>query len=198
LLTQTAQRIAALGLPHTHLQQSSAPTSALMDQDIGCRELAAMTYARASVFRTVRKENPEVQTNYRFDCFYFCETVSTWPVEDMLLGNRLYTKVELCQIIWSPSGGNVRLKTAHYLIYAKLNVASGAVAIPEIALADTQIGACIISPITGYCTAPANNLPGHPPSPNPVYEAFATLWKALHKFSTGQNPGCPLPEEKRK
>lgn len=73
-----------------------------------------------------------------------------WPVADLMLGNVLYTDLQLQSIFDTPASGNGLLSLAHQLIAAKLNVANGAddsSAAGAIASADALIGSLVVPPV---------------------------------------------------
>src|SRR5688572_1094170 len=72
-----------------------------------------------------------------------------WPVEELTLGDRVYTKAELLAIFDQEVAGNGLISMSHQLIAAKLNVAAAA---PDaefsatIAAADDLIGELVTPP----------------------------------------------------
>lgn len=69
---------------------------------------------------------------------------AAWPVESLTLGDEFYTKSELLDLLTQSSKGDASLSLAQQLIAAKLNVASGGAAVPEIAEADA-----LLAPLSG-------------------------------------------------
>jgi hypothetical protein len=49
-----------------------------------------------------------------------------WPVDELMIGDQLFTKSELLDIFDTPPRGEKRIKLIHHLIAAKLNVLRGA------------------------------------------------------------------------
>lgn len=70
----------------------------------------------------------------------------------MVLGNKVYTKDELCSILNQAVKGNCLISLVHQLIAAKLNIANGA---PHssidatIVQADALIGNKVVPPVSG-------------------------------------------------
>jgi len=109
-----------------------------------------------------------------------------WPVActPMLLGNVLYTKAELLQILNTPAQGNGLIFLAHQLITTKLNYCNGsntsAIA-ATIAAADALIGNNVCPPI-GSDSIPPGQASGHT--------------ETLDQYNNGLIPGvanCPTP-----
>ena len=78
-----------------------------------------------------------------------------WPVNNLRLGNIIYSKNQLLAILNKPASGNGLISLAHQLIAAKLNVIAGAIPpisiVSKITTADGLIGNRIAPPIgTGY------------------------------------------------
>lgn len=73
-----------------------------------------------------------------------------WPVSELMLGNRLYSKTELLSILGQPVQMNGLVLLARQLIAAKLNIANGAnpsdISV-TIAQADALIGDLVVPPV---------------------------------------------------
>ena len=87
---------------------------------------------------------------------------TAWPVNNLRLGNIIYTKTQLLQIWNTPAAGNGLISLAHQLMAAKLNLISGAQApasvTSAIGAADALIGSLIIPPLgTGYLAPSATS-----------------------------------------
>lgn len=86
---------------------------------------------------------------------YWKNHSEAWPVEQLTLGQRIYSKSELLSILRRPVRGNGLVALAHQLIAAKLNVAlneAAGYAIPSdvmqiIQAADSLIGQYTIPPV---------------------------------------------------
>lgn len=82
---------------------------------------------------------------------YWKNHPSAWPVNNVKLGNIIYTKAQLLLIFNEPAAGNGLISLAHQLIAAKLNIASGAVVssviTAAVASADALIGSKVVPPI---------------------------------------------------
>lgn len=120
---------------------------------------------------------------------------NTWPVSSLTLGNRGYSKSDLCQIAWSngnSGGGELWHKLFHYLIYAKLNVAAGAASpLALLQQGDNLAALCIPDPLVGKnCTAAQPN--------SATGQLLKATWQALHDFSLGYNNACETGEETKK
>src|ERR1041385_6783949 len=98
----------------------------------------------------------------RHDCVhsqgYWKEHPSAWPVTSLQLGNVIYTKAQLLQILNKSANGNGLISLAHQLIAARLNIATGAVAptniLGAISTADALIGGKIVPPVGAGFIAP--------------------------------------------
>ena len=107
---------------------------------------------------------------------------NAWPVNNLRLGNIIYSKNQLLLIWNTPAAGNGLISLAHQLMAAKLNIISGAVAptavLNAIAAADVFIGIGnkIIPPIgNGYLDPSATS-------------GFADI---LEAFNTEENGDVP-------
>ena len=56
---------------------------------------------------------------------YWKNHPNAWPVNSLMLGSQIYTKMELLNILNTPSGGDASIILAKQLIAAKLNIANG-------------------------------------------------------------------------
>lgn len=89
------------------------------------------------------------------NCTYtqgYWKTHSNWPVDQLMLGTRMYSFEELKAILNEPARGNGLISLAHQLIAAKLNVANGADAsliASYITQADALIGSLVVPPTSG-------------------------------------------------
>jgi hypothetical protein len=82
----------------------------------------------------------------------YWKNASAWPVADLTLGSRSYTRTELLSILHQPAGGNGLIILAYQLIAAKLNIANGSDGTgiaATIAAADTLIGGDVVPPVNG-------------------------------------------------
>ena len=78
-----------------------------------------------------------------------------WPVTTLTLGSVSYSQPELLAILNQPVAGNGLIALSHQLIAAKLNVASGAGSVGDIAAADALIGALVVPPVGNGYLAPS-------------------------------------------
>lgn len=82
-----------------------------------------------------------------------------WPVNNLRLGNVIYTKTQLLAIWNKPAAGNGLISLAHQLMAAKLNMIAGAQAptavSSAVAAADALISTRIIPPIGSGYLAPS-------------------------------------------
>jgi hypothetical protein len=80
---------------------------------------------------------------------YWKNHEKAWPVSELKLGDVIYTKSELLEIMRTPPAGNGLLSMAHQLIAARLNMASAASGggiEMTLAAADAMIGSLVIPP----------------------------------------------------
>jgi hypothetical protein len=88
---------------------------------------------------------------------YWKNHLEAWPVDELALGDRRYTKAELVAIFRQPARGNGLVALAHQLAAAKLGIAQGA---DDTAIAATveaatlRIGLRVIPPIGDGYLAP--------------------------------------------
>lgn len=81
---------------------------------------------------------------------YWKNHPNAWTVDNLSLGNRVYSKAELLQIFAQPVKGNGLVNLAHQLIAAKLNIANGADGAAlgsAIADADALINSKVVPPV---------------------------------------------------
>ncbi len=73
-------------------------------------------------------EEPDAGTDYGCTLTqgFWKNHPEAWPVDELTLGNRTYTKAELLVILKTPTRGDASLILGHQLIAAMLNVAAGA------------------------------------------------------------------------
>ena len=123
--------------------------------------ICAYAIGGAGSTRSFYSENGEgTLTLQGSNCTY---TVGWWKTHgddwnySLMLGNVLYSKAQLLQILNQPVQGNGLISMAHQLIAAKLNIASGADGssiAATIAAADAQIGNLVVPPIGGGSLPP--------------------------------------------
>jgi hypothetical protein len=80
---------------------------------------------------------------------YWKNHEEAWPVNELRLGQTIYTKAELLAILRTPTSGNGLISMSHQLIAARLNIAAGAAAAgiqATLDQADALIGALVIPP----------------------------------------------------
>ena len=88
----------------------------------------------------------------QFTIGYWKNHEEAWPVNSLQLGNVVYTKQELLDILNQPANGNGLVILGHQLIATLLNVAAGADPTPvqaEIDAAHLLIGNLVIPPVGG-------------------------------------------------
>lgn len=111
---------------------------------------------------------------------YWMTHPSAWPVNNLRLGNVIYTKVQLLAIWANPAAGNGLISLAHQLMAAKLNMIVGAQApaavTSAVAAADALISTRIIPPIGTGFLAPS---------------ATSALNDTLEEFNTEENGDVP-------
>jgi hypothetical protein len=139
--------------------------------------ISPSSYSGTYFFRTRPNEGLE-------DCVrsqgYWKTHPDAWPVNNLRLGNVIYTKSQLLAIWNKPAAGNGLISLAHQLMAAKLNLIAGAQPPPSVfsavSSADALISTRIIPPIgSGYL--PPNQTSG--------------LADQLEAFNTEENGDVP-------
>lgn len=80
---------------------------------------------------------------------------NAWPVDEIIIGGRLYTKQEALRILWTPVRGDASIILAYQFIAASLNVAAGAS--PDAVAAELDAAEALLT--------------AHPPGSRPVGQA---------------------------
>ena len=111
---------------------------------------------------------------------YWRTHASAWPVSGLTLGTVSYTQAQLLSILNQPVKGNGLVSLAQQLIAARLNLANGAEATPQViqAIADANalIGGLVIPPVGGGYLQPATT---------------SALTSILDGYNRGVAPGGP-------
>lgn len=118
---------------------------------------------------------------------YWKNHEAAWPVDSLELGGVTYTKAELLTLLDTPVSGDASLILSHQLIAAKLNVANGAWAEPDVADAIADADAWLAA------NADADGrLPFGTASGSAAHDEASLLGDALAAFNEGQTetPHC--------
>jgi hypothetical protein len=106
--------------------------------------------AYSSTYRFNTKTNDGLEECVRSQGYWKTHP-SAWPVNNLRLGNVIYSKNQLLAIWNTPAAGNGLISLSHQLMAAKLNIISGAVAplavTNAVAAADALIGTKVVPPI---------------------------------------------------
>jgi hypothetical protein len=111
---------------------------------------------------------------------YWKNHPDAWPVNSLTLGTVIYNKARLLSILSEPVKGNGLVSLAHQLIAARLNLANGAAATPEVIQAITDANALI----NGLIIPPFGNGFLHP-------SVTSALTATLDAYNNGLAPGGP-------
>lgn len=93
---------------------------------------------------------PPPATDCTYSQGYWKNHADAWPVDQLDLGTRTYTKAELLSILNHPAGGNGLVILAYQLIAAKLNIENGAdpAALGTAVMdADGMVGNLVVPPV---------------------------------------------------
>jgi hypothetical protein len=108
----------------------------------------------------------------------------SWPVTMAILGNQLYSKAELLNLLSAPVKGDASIILAHQLIAAKLNLANGS---SNAAIAATLTAA------DNWLRNYAGKLPYNVNASTPEGQTAVNLANTLEQYNNGILAGGPPP-----
>ncbi len=144
------------------------------------RNLVAATHGRG-VFRMGVTDAP---LGCALGQGYWKTHATAWPTTALMLGNQIYTKSELLNLLNTPIRGDASLILAHHLIAAKLNLANGA---------NNATIAATVTAADNWLRSYAGKLPYNVKTSTPAGQVATNLAATLEQHNNGTLAGGPPP-----